>query len=261
MKCNRNIPFGYMMRGGKYLTEPAESEAVRQIFDMYLNGMSLKSIAAEMTVPYNTNKPLWNRNMVSRILENKRYLGDDTYPQIIDRDTFDRANAIKSEKGKSALPVDNTTKYLRSLIEYGRNTECKRLNVNDIRRLAVTAINMLIAEPTLAAPTDSLEYKPSARLTLAEEQIKEQMSDSAADADRLMTDILRAVSMRYDSIKYDDRDKTAPLLDLLMKQDKTEDFDMELTQNVIKHIVIDSGTVSAVLVNGKVIKLTERNIS
>ena len=255
MKSNRNIPFGYMMRGGRYIAEPAESEAVRQIFDMYLNGMSLKAIAADITVPYNENKPLWNKNMVSRILENKRYLGDDTYPQIIERDTFDRANAIKSEKGKSALPVDNTTKYLRSLIEYGRNTECKRLNVNDIKRLAVTAINMLIAEPTLVAPTDSVEYKPTAQLTIAEEKIKEQMSDPAADADKLMTDILRAVSMRYDSFKYDDRDKTAPLIDLLMQHEKTEDFDMELTQQVIKHIVIDSGTVSAVLVNDKKIQI------
>ncbi len=255
MKCNRNIPFGYMMRGGKYIAEPAETEAVRQMFDMYLNGMSLKAIAAEMTVPYNKNKVSWNINMVSRILENKRYLGDDIYPQIIDQYTFDRANAIKSEKGKTALPVDNTTKYLRNLIEYGRNTECKHLSVNDIRRLAVTAINMLIAEPTLAAPTDSVKYKPSARLTLAEEQIKELMSDPAADADKLMTDILRAVSMRYESFTYDDRDKTAPLLDLLMKQDKTEDFDMEMTKQVIKHIVIDGGTVNAVLVNDKTIPI------
>ena len=104
MKSNRNIPFGYMMRSGKYIAEPAESEAVRQIFEMYLNGMSLKSIAAEMTVPYNADKLLWNKNMVSRILENKRYLGDGTYPQIVEQVIFDRANVIKSEKGKTALP-------------------------------------------------------------------------------------------------------------------------------------------------------------
>ena len=255
MKCNRNIPFGYMMRGCKYIAEPAESEAVRQIFEMYLNGMSLKIIAAEMTVPYNADKFLWNKNMVSRILENKRYVGDDIYPQIIEQDTFDRANAIKCEKGKTALPVDNTTKYLRSLIKYGRNTECKRISVNDIKALTVTAVNMLIAEPTLAAPTESVEYKPTAQLTIAEEQIKEHMSDPSADADKLMADILRAVSMRYDSIAYDDRDKTAPLLDLLMQHNKIADFDMELTKRVIKNIVIDGGTVSAVLVNDKTIPI------
>ena len=255
MKCNRNIPFGYMMRGGKYIAEPAESEAVRQIFEMYLNGMSLKSIAVEMTVPYNADKLLWNKNMVSRILENKRYTGDETFPQIIEPDIFDRANAIKSEKGKTALPVDNATKYLRSLIKYVQNTECKRLNINDIKRLAVTAVNMLIAEPTLAAATESVEYMPTAQLTIAEEHIKEQMSDPAADADKLMTDILRAVSMRYDCFRYDDRDKTAPLLDLLMQHKKTEDFDMELTKQVIKHIVIDGSTVSTVLVNDRKIQI------
>ena len=255
MKCNRNIPFGYMMRGGKYIAEPAESEAVRQIFEVYLNGMSLKSIAAEMTVPYNNDKVLWNKNMVSRIIENKRYIGDDTYPQIVEQEIFDRANTIKSKKGKTALPVDNTTKYLRSLIKYGRNTECKRLSVNDIKALTMTTVNMLIAEPTLAAPTDSVEYKPTAQLTLAEEQIKEQMSDSAADADKLMADILRAASIRYDSFTYDDRDKTDSLLDILTHHEKIEEFDMELTKQVIKYIVIDGGTVSAVLVNDKTIPI------
>ena len=255
MKCNRNIPFGYMMRGGKYIAEPAESEAVRQIFEMYLNGMSLKSIADKMTVPYNNDKALWNKNMVSRILENKRYTGDDTYPQIIEQVTFDRANAIKFEKGKTALPVDNTTKYLRRLIEYGKNTECKRLSINDIKALTVKVINMLIDEPTLAAPTDNVEYMPTAQLNIAEEQIKEQMSDPAADADKLMADILRAVSMRYDCFRYDDRDKTAPLLEILTRHDKLEEFDMVMTKQVIKHIVIDGGTVSAVLINDKKIQI------
>lgn len=255
MKCNRNIPFGYMMRGGRYIAEPSESEAVRQIFEMYLNGMSLKSIAAEMTVPYNKDKGLWNKNMVSRILENKRYTGDDTYPQIIEQDTFALANAIKSEKGKTALPADNTAKYLRSLIKYSQNTECKRLTPNEIKEFTVKAINMLIDDPKLAAPTGSIEYEPSAQLIITEEQIKEQMSDPAADADKIMTDILKAVSMRYDSFTYDDRDKTAPLLDLLMGQGEIKEFDMELTKQVIKHIVIGGGTVSAVLVNDKTVQI------
>ena len=255
MKCNRNIPFGYMMRGGKYLAEPTEFEAVTQIFKMYLNGMSLKSIAAEMTVPYNADKLLWNKNMVSRVLENKRYVGDDTYPQIIEQETFDRANSIKAEKGKTALPVDSTTKYVRRLVKYTNNTECRRLSASDIKTLTVTAIDMLIADPTLAAPTDSVEYQPTAKLTLAEKRIKEQMNDPAAYADKLMTDILRAVTMRYDCIKYDDRDKTESLLDILIHHEKREDFDMELTGKVIKYITVDRGMISAELVNGKTIQI------
>ena len=81
------------------------------------------------------------------------------------------------------------------------------------------------------------------------------MSDTTADADRLMEDILRAVSMRYDYFTYDDRDKTALLLDILTQHDRLEEFDMELTQQVIKYIVINGGTVSAVLVNDKTIPI------
>ena len=127
--------------------------------------------------------------------------------------------------------------------------------MNDIKRLVVTAINTLIAEPTLAAPAENIEYKPSARLTIAEEQIKEQMSDPAADVDKLVADILRAVSMRYDSFAYDDRDKTGHLLSILTQHDRLEDFDMGLTKQVIKYIVIDGGTVSTVLVNDKTIPI------
>ena len=245
MKYIRNIPFGYMMRGGIYLAEPTESEAVRQIFRMYLNGMSLKSIAAEMTVPYNADKLLWNKNMISRILENKRYMGDDTYPQIIEQTIFEHA------KAKTALPIDSDIKYVRGLIKYTNNTECLRLSVSAIKSLTVSAINMLIADPKLAAPADNPDYKPSSKLTLTEEKIKEQMSDPAADADKLLTDILRAVTMRYDRIKYDDRDKTEQLLDILIHHEKIEDFDMELTKMVIKYITVGCGKINVELVNGK----------
>ena len=251
MKSIRNIPFGYMMRGGIYLAEPTESEAVRQIFRMYLNGMSLKGIAAEMTVPYNADKILWNKNMVSRILENKRYVGDDTYPQIVEITIFERVNAIKAEKAKTALPVDSDIKYVRGLIKYTNNTECIQLNVSAIKALTVSAINILIADPRLAVPADSPDYKPSAKLTITEEKIKEQMSDPAADADKLLTDILRAATMRYNCIKYDDRDKTEQLLDILIHHEKIEDFDIELTPKVIKYISVDCGKIYVELVNGK----------
>ena len=81
------------------------------------------------------------------------------------------------------------------------------------------------------------------------------MNDPAAYADKLMTDILRAVTMRYDCIKYDDRDKTESLLDILIHHEKREDFDMELTGKVIKYITVDRGMISAELVNGKTIQI------
>ncbi len=126
----------------------------------------------------------------------------------------------------------------------------EHIHVKFCKRI-VTAINMLISDPTLAAPEESVSYKPSAKLTLAEERIEEQMNDPAADSDKVIADILRAATMRYDSIKYDDRDKTEHLLDILTNHEKIDGFDIELTQKVIKYITVDYGKITIELVNGK----------
>lgn len=88
MLKNRNIPFGYCMVNGKYALNAPEAEAVRKIFADYIGGKSLKTIAAEMTVPYNTGKAVWNKNMVCRVIENKKYIGNSEFPKIISDEDF-----------------------------------------------------------------------------------------------------------------------------------------------------------------------------
>ena len=48
MLKNRKFPFGYCIVNGKYALNTTEVEAVKQIFDQYIGGKSLKAIAAEM---------------------------------------------------------------------------------------------------------------------------------------------------------------------------------------------------------------------
>ncbi len=56
MLKNRTIPFGYCVINGKCALNTTESETVKKIFSDYINGKSLKTIAAEMEIPYNANK-------------------------------------------------------------------------------------------------------------------------------------------------------------------------------------------------------------
>ncbi len=72
MLKNRSIPFGCCMVNGKYAINGNEAEAVRKIYSDYIGGKSLKTIAAEMQIPYNTGKAQWNKNMVCRVLENRK---------------------------------------------------------------------------------------------------------------------------------------------------------------------------------------------
>ena len=98
MLKNRSIPFGYCMVNGKYALNVSEAEAVRKIYSNYIGGKSLKAIAAEMQIPYNMGKALWNKNMVCRVLENRKYIGENGFPQIITAEDFEQAARIKAER-------------------------------------------------------------------------------------------------------------------------------------------------------------------
>ena len=45
MKKTRYVPYGYTVRDGKTVVEHEEARVIRNIFDSYINGDSLKSIA------------------------------------------------------------------------------------------------------------------------------------------------------------------------------------------------------------------------
>lgn len=91
MSKNRTIPFGYCMKNGEITVDFTESKAVVRIFEEYLNGSSLLQIAKLMEsekIRYSEDSNKWNKNMVKRIIENKKYLGTDKYPQIISEKFF-----------------------------------------------------------------------------------------------------------------------------------------------------------------------------
>ncbi len=105
MLKNRNIPFGYCVINGQYAINEKEAEAVRKIFEEYINGKSLKTIAAEMLIPYNSGKAVWNKNMVCRVIENKKYIGECGYPKIVSIEDFEQAAQIKVERNTYLKPA------------------------------------------------------------------------------------------------------------------------------------------------------------
>ena len=136
MLKNRNIPFGYCMVNGKYALNSSEAEAVRNIFAKYIGGKSLKTIAAEMKIPYNSGKDVWNINMVCRVLENTKYLGNDRFPRIISNADFENAARIKSGRNtyRKPAPKDIPRQFEITITEYVPTVEIQRMT-NDINRL------------------------------------------------------------------------------------------------------------------------------
>lgn len=136
MLKNRNIPFGYCMVNGKYAPNAPEAETVRKIFADYIGGKSLKTIAAEMTIPYIIGKSGWNKNMVCRVLENRKYIGENGYPQIITSEDFELAAQIKSGRStyRKPVPQNEPRQPEISIMEYESTEEIQRMT-NEINRL------------------------------------------------------------------------------------------------------------------------------
>lgn len=173
MLKNRNIPFGYCIKGGEYAVNDTEAEAIRQIFAQYIGGDSLKTIAAQMTVPYNTCKTVWNKNMVSRVLENRRYLGENGYPAIIPQYDFNTANQIKA------------TRYIKG----ERKESSPQTEQRPIR--------------TIYEPTEEIQRKTN--------QISQLLDTPDADKEDIIQHIFRCAEMKYAALKpiYDGGDTNA----------------------------------------------------
>ena len=72
------------------------------MYEGYLGGLSLKEAAAQV----GQNR---TRASVKRMLQNPHYLGDDFYPTIIDRETFD-VFEVERQRREEALGRDKREK-------------------------------------------------------------------------------------------------------------------------------------------------------
>lgn len=138
MLKNRSIPFGYRVVNGGFAVNEIESEAVRKIFADYISGKSLKVIAVEMKIPYNSGKS-WNKNTISRILDNKKYTGESGCPRIVSDEDFLRVSQIKAERNKCRKPalqadLQDNQQAVFTATEYVPNEEIERIS-NEIKRL------------------------------------------------------------------------------------------------------------------------------
>ena len=76
----RHIPYGYRIENGRAVIDGEQAVTVREFFQNYISGMAL------MPAAENAGLKLYHGS-AGRMLRNKKYLGDDYYPAIIDKET------------------------------------------------------------------------------------------------------------------------------------------------------------------------------
>lgn len=107
------IPHGYDYKDGQLIPNEKESKIVNYIFDQYLDGWGVQSIAKNLNAKHISGKrsAKWSHKIVNEILANNLYIGkitwknetyDGTHLPIIDEDKFYKVQELMAKRKTSA---------------------------------------------------------------------------------------------------------------------------------------------------------------
>ena len=96
-----HTPYGYRIEGGKAVIDEAAAAQVRELYKNYLSGLSLTNAAKEAGLDL-------LHSGAKRMMRNMHYLGNDFYPAIIDKESFD---AVEIELNKRSTKLGRNDRY------------------------------------------------------------------------------------------------------------------------------------------------------
>ena len=102
-----HIPIGYKICYGKVEIDDEKSKTVLLIYEQYLQGKTLNQTArylSENNIPNINNNTNWTHGAVIKILENVKYLGDDFFPQLIDKTRFNKVKQARQDRMRKTVP-------------------------------------------------------------------------------------------------------------------------------------------------------------
>ena len=284
MSWQRRIPFGYRMEQGALGCDLAESETVRRIFSMYLAGDSMKQIAEIMTdqgVPYHKDKPCWNKNMVKRILENRKYLGDGEYPGIISDENFLAAQRLRASKNlyapcparivpfkdKLVCGVCGASMMRLSVGNGAARWKCRNPDCQCAVRFADTVLydrvddcfRLIAQAPELLADCDTSTPSISSDIMRLENELVSAFNRGTESAEYMKVLIFAVAAEKYKQLPdHASQNKMRSLREKVTAQELTEQLKQELMDNVVQAIRIGPGTtVTMQLINGRSVESKE----
>ena len=191
---NRKLPFGYHMELGKIAPHPPEAVLVKHVFQAYIAGESYNSLVEwlrEQKIPYDVGR-VWNKNMVARILEDRRYIGDKGYPAILQEETM--TSAIKKRNAKQVTThITEAQKILRRLSGW---TETKQ-----IEQQVLGLLNMLLNNPERI---QVVSPHPKSENVELQRQLDAVLSCQPIDEDAAQELIHSIASVQYSAIDADE---------------------------------------------------------
>lgn len=241
---NRKQPFGYRMTLGEITILPEEAELVRFIFQGYSMGATLGELTKALCrqdIPYYEGRS-WNKNMVSRILEDGRYVGEKGYPALIEPEQLRTAAEKRTAR---ARPPQKTPaqKVLRRL--------CGAPPSEQTERIVTDLLNELIRCPDRVQAAASQQAAAACGKT--REDLTSALERQPIDEDNARALLLQLAAEQYDAIGNTEYE-TVRLRRLLIGRKPLTELDAELLQSTVSKACVTNKCVIVTLKNGQAIE-------
>jgi hypothetical protein len=276
MAQNRYIPFGYRIENGAIAVKPEEAEVVRGIYQRHAEEASYSAIAAELTaadIPYMSDKPVWNKNMVARILQNTNYLGEKKYPAILEPDekcasqkaqkpyTITEPQEIKQIKGLLVCAICGEPVKRRLKSKGGERWFCSadpshlNTSIKDTTLLknVHAQLNQLISSPYIIARGTRESDRLSINIARLQNELDMLMKQEPLDIEGTKDCILRLATEKY-ALRDEDEETERTILKLLESAEPIPGLNTYLLSRITRRIMVGSrGEVALALKNGKIV--------
>lgn len=278
---NRNIPFGYKFEDGKIVINPDEQNTLQRICSEYLDGRSLLQIANGLEsdkVEFAPGVITWNKARIMRIVDDDRYLGTATYPQVIDEATVKRLRSRKASRNTQTSTDRQSGIYLLKVpvvcpacgkpMRRLQDTRCKctqkwvcnqchiqiKKEDTELMEDIVDLLNGLIRNPAIIRSALPGQTEPSAEQRRLDNEIARTLEGYDFDKDALREKLYQRAAIGYQQIG-NEAYVEYKLKNALEQHDILDGFDSELTNKTIKVIrLAESGSVSIILINDQEIR-------
>lgn len=280
----RTTLYGYQVKNGKTVVHDEESEVVKKVFSLYVEGNTLNSIASMLTekkIVYFQDEVKWNKNTINRMLENEKYMGNEIYPMIISTSLFDKAKSIKEKKSCKQEKHSPKVELLRKITICGEcGSRYKRVNTWGSREkwMCSKGCNCLkyIDDDTLEkAVTDNFnsgvrnlelfnviansQYQPTIEVTKGENELIRLLEQPELDYKTIANDILNIAKIRFDCCEFDSGEITDELKEEISDISVVESIRYNEMKEYIKRVIIQSdGSITSVFINNS--KITKKGV-
>lgn len=268
----RTTLYGYQVKNGKTVVHNEESEVVKRVFSLYVEGKTLNSIATLLTeekVAYFQDEVKWNKNTINRMIENEKYMGNEVYPMIISSSIFNQAKVVKERKACKQETHTPEVELFREITVCGKcGSRFKRVNTWGTREKwmcskgckcsiyiddailegAVTSnLKMVIRNPDLLNVVADSQYMPTIDVTKEENELIRLLEQPKFNFSVVAKCIFQGTKVRFDCCEFDNGELTEELKDEIFLVDK---IDYKVMKEYIKQIRVQpDGRITTVFIN------------